>query len=80
MTLAHHCCGQVGERCQVAGGANRTLCRDYRQQVVFQHLLQLLYQLPANAGSTAGKRKHFQRHHQAGYGVGKWIADAAAVR
>ena len=72
--------GQVCERREIARGANRSLRRYDRYQVVMEQGLQLFDHAPANAGCATTERQQLERNDQPHYGARQWFTDATAVR
>ena len=80
LALAHHRRRHVGERCEVAGRADRSLLRNERNDPARQHVLDELDDVHPHAGRAAAQRQQLQRHHQADDLLREWRADAAAMR
>jgi hypothetical protein len=78
--FAHHDGGEMGEGCEIAGGADGALFRDQRHDALFQHGLDQPYQLQPHARSAAPERDQLQRHDQAHDVFRQGSADAAAMR
>ena len=71
--------GQVGQRCQVAGSAHRSLGRDQGDDVFVQHVKQQLHHFQAHAAVTLGQDIGPQQH-DAAHNVGWQIrADTGSV-
>jgi hypothetical protein len=65
LAMAEHDRGHVGERGEVAGGADRAFFRDDRNDPFSEHAFDEFDQLAADAGSATAERQEFQRHDEA---------------
>ncbi len=72
--------GHVGQRREVARGADRALGRNPRIHVVVYQRAQCVYQLESHARETFRERDHFHEHDQAHDVVVEILADAYRVR
>ena len=70
----------MGERREIAGGADGALFRDDRDDALFEHRLDQPHQFEPHAGSAAAERDQLQRHDQADDVLRQRLADAAAMR
>ncbi|MEY9787198.1 hypothetical protein ABIE77_001756 [Sinorhizobium fredii] len=80
LAMPHHHGGHMGERCKVAGGADRALLRDQRNDALFEHPFDQANEFETDAGSAAPERDELQRHDQADDVIGQRLADPAAMR
>ena len=70
---------QVGERREVAAGANRAAARDARVDAVVEKVDQPLERRPPDAGETLGKDVGAERHRGANLAHGQRLTDAGGV-
>ena len=67
MTGADERRGKVSQRRKIAGGADRALARDNRQNTFVEHLDQEVHQRRPDPRVPLGQRGDFHSHHQAGF-------------
>ena len=79
LALAAQHGGQVGQRGQVAAGADRAFARDQRQDVVAQQALDLAQQVQAHARQALAQRGQARAQHGARLGRRQQRAGADAV-
>ena len=80
LALTHERQGHVGERCQVAGSADRTLGGDARRNAGVDERHEGVDEFRAHAGVAAGEARCFQREREANRGVVEQRAGADGVR
>ncbi len=79
LALAEQAAGEMGERRQVAGGADRALGRDHRQGVMVEELQQQLDGPPLHPGMAEREARGLERQDQADHGVRERRAEPAHV-
>ncbi len=77
---ADHRGGHVGERREVARGADRALRRNDRRHAAIEHRRDAVDRLRPHAGGALGEAAELQRHHQPRDGDGRRLAHACRVR
>ena len=77
---ADHRRSHMGERREVARGADRALRRHDGRDAALEHRLEQRERRRAHARGALGERIELQRHHEPRRGDGRGLADAGGVR
>ncbi len=69
----------MGKRCKIAGGADRALFRDDRNDAARHHRFDQPHNVEPDAGGTTAERNELQRHDETHDIFRQRLADAAAM-